>query len=184
MVEPEEIRTRRLILRRIQPGDSDAFVAVHTDPATYRYDPFDLRTPQQALELLERFQDCWRTDGIGYWTIRRIGSQDVIGFGGLRLWVEEGESVLNLYYRLRPVAWGNGYAPEMAEAAVRWANRNRPDRPVLIVTKSDNTPSVRVAEKLGFVRHLERERDGQPEVLFRLPAPGPTRRRDPHGPLT
>ncbi len=57
---------------------------------------------------------------------------------------------------------------------MRWASRHRPDRPVLIVTDADNAPSVRVAEKLGFMHHLERLRDGHPELVFRLPAQHPS----------
>ncbi|MGW3472491.1 GNAT family N-acetyltransferase [Saccharopolyspora sp. NPDC000995] len=88
----------------------------------------------------------------------------------MRHGVEEGEPVADRAYRFWPSAWGNGYAPETAEAAVRRASRHRPDRPVLIVTDADNTPSVRVTEKVGFVRHLERLSDGHPELVFRLPA--------------
>jgi RimJ/RimL family protein N-acetyltransferase len=176
--EPEEIRTRRLVLRRIQPADAEVFVAVHTDPENYPYDARLRRTPEEALERLESFRRQWFSNGIGYWTIRLAESGEVIGFGGLNHWVEDGEPVLNLYYRLSSNAWGYGYAPEMAEAALRWASRHRPDRPVQIVTDADNTPSVRVAEKLGFVRHLERLHNGLPELVFRLPAPAqhPSRR--------
>lgn len=174
VLEPEEIRTRRLVLRRIQPADADAFVAVHSAPEAYPHDARFRRTPDQALELLEWFCRHWADDGIGYWTIRLAESGEVIGFGGVRHSEEEGEPVLNLAYRFWPSAWGNGYAPEMAEAAVRWASQHRPDRPVLIVTDADNAPSVRVAEKLGFARHLERLRDGHPELVFRLPAQHPS----------
>jgi RimJ/RimL family protein N-acetyltransferase len=175
VLEPEEIRTRRLVLRRIQPSDTEVFVAVHTAPETHPFDAHTRPTPEQALDLLDKFHRSWVSDGIGYWAIRLAGSDDVIGFGGVRHWMEEGEPVLNLAYRFWPRAWGNGYAPEMAEAALRWASQHRPDRPVLIVTDADNAPSVRVAEKLGFVRHLERLKNGLPELVFRLPGPTPER---------
>ncbi|MEV0704554.1 GNAT family N-acetyltransferase [Saccharopolyspora sp. NPDC050389] len=172
MIEPDEIHTRRLVLNRIQPADTDAFLAISTAAETHPFDAHTQRSREQILELLDKIHRSWASDGIGYWAIRLPGSEDVIGFGGLRHWVEEGKSVLNLYYRFWPSAWGNGYATEMAEAALHWARRHRPDRPVVIVTDADNTPSVRVAEKLGFVLHLARHRDGLPELVFQLPAPG------------
>ncbi|SEG59735.1 Protein N-acetyltransferase, RimJ/RimL family [Saccharopolyspora kobensis] len=168
--EPDEIRTERLVLSRLEPADADAFIAVHSAPEAYPHDGWSRRTADQARELFVNFRRNWAVDGIGYWTIRLAGTAEVIGFGGVRHSVEEGEPVLNLAYRLWPSAWGRGYAPEMARAALSWAQRHRPDRPVVIVTDVGNTPSIRVAEKLGFARVLERHRDDRPEVLFRLPA--------------
>jgi RimJ/RimL family protein N-acetyltransferase len=40
----------------------------------------------------------------------------------------------------------------MARAAITWAEKARPERPVVILTDLDNKPSQRVAEKLGFTR--------------------------------
>ncbi|MEU6269808.1 GNAT family N-acetyltransferase [Saccharopolyspora shandongensis] len=172
MLEPDEIHTRRLVLRRIQPADADAFIAISAAAETHPFDAHIRRSREQLLDLLDKIHRSWVSDGIGYWAIRLPGSDDVIGFGGLRHWIEEGEPVLNLYYRFWPSAWGNGYATEMAETAVQWARRHRPDRPVMIVTDADNTPSVRVAEKLGFKLHLARHRDGLPELVFRLSTTG------------
>ena len=167
MVEPAEIRTDRLVMRRLRTADTDAFVALHSAPEAPPHDGWSRRTPEQALELLDWFLDDWSTDGIGYWTIRLADTGEVIGFGGVRHAWEVGEHVLNLAYRLWPSAWGNGYALEMAREALRWAHQHRPERPVVIVTDTGNAPSARVAEKLGFTLHLERHRDGRPELVFR-----------------
>ncbi|MER6990571.1 GNAT family N-acetyltransferase [Saccharopolyspora hirsuta] len=168
MVEPEEIRTERLVLSRIQPADADAFIALHGTPEAYPHDSRFQRTPEQAREQLDWFREKWAADGIGYWTIRLATSGEVIGFGGVQHKDEDDDPVLNLFYRFFPTAWGNGYATEMARAAISWARQHRPDRPVVITTDVGNSPSIRIAEKLGFARHSERERDGWPEVVFRL----------------
>lgn len=44
-----------------------------------------------------------------------------------------------------------------------------PQTPVSIVTRPENTPSLRVAEKLGFVPLRERVKDGVREVVLRRP---------------
>ncbi|RKT85704.1 Protein N-acetyltransferase, RimJ/RimL family [Saccharopolyspora antimicrobica] len=170
VVEPDEIRTERLVLSRPQPTDADAFIALHNTPEAYPHDGWLRRTPEQALEQLDRFREKWAADGIGYWTIRLAGTAEVIGFGGVQHHDEDDGPELNVYYRFFPTAWGRGYATEMVEAALGWARRHRPDRTVRIVTDPANTASVRLAEKLGFTRYLERQRDGHPEVVFRLAA--------------
>ena len=171
--DPSEMRTRRLLLRRPLPADTEKFVEVHTSEQTHAFSGFGRRDRAESLRLLEQFQLDWDTHGVGYWTVQAASTGEVLGFGGIRNALDEGQKVLNLYFRFLPIAWGHGYAPEMGHAAVRWAHRNRPDLPVVIATAARNAPAIRVAEKLGFERALERTHDGVPEVLFRSSAPGP-----------
>ncbi|MDA3628600.1 GNAT family N-acetyltransferase [Saccharopolyspora oryzae] len=168
MVEPEEIRTRRLLLRRPEPADAEPFIALHNTPEAYPHDSWLRRSPEDARQQLDSFGEKWDENGIGYWTIRLAETGEVIGFGGLQHWDGDGDPVLNLYYRFFPTAWGNGYAPEMAAAAIDWARRHRPEHPVRIVTGSENRASIRIAEKLGFKFEEHRERDGRPEVVYLL----------------
>jgi RimJ/RimL family protein N-acetyltransferase len=166
---PAEVRTKRLLLRRIQPQDKAAVVEIHTDPETSKYHPDGPDSPEEAQDKLTRWLAQWERNGIGYWAVVLVATGEIVGFGGLDHGETEGERILNLYYRFRPSAWGCGYASEMAEAAVSWAHRHRPDRPVVIVTRPINAPALRVAEKLGFVRYAQRDDQGVREWLLRLP---------------
>jgi RimJ/RimL family protein N-acetyltransferase len=145
---PDELRTSRLLLRRVVPDDLAAAIEIMGDPKTNLYNPSGPPTPEQVKEQLAEWQGRWAHDGIGYWAVELQG--EIIGFGGLRTHELDGDPTLNLFYRFRPEHWGQGYAPEMARAALDWADRSRPDRPVVIITDLDNVPSQRVAEKLGF----------------------------------
>jgi RimJ/RimL family protein N-acetyltransferase len=171
MPEPAEIRTRRLLLRRPRAEDAESFVEVHTRPETHAHSGFARRTREQALQLLELIQRDWQETGVGYWSILAAGSDELIGFGGLRHAADEGAPVLNLYFRFQPSAWGNGYATEMSTAAVRWAQHNLPDIPVLVRTTTRNAPAIGIANKLGFERVGERWHEGVTEVVFRYPRP-------------
>ncbi|MEU4742314.1 GNAT family N-acetyltransferase [Actinosynnema sp. NPDC023658] len=162
--EPAELRTDRLLLRRVGPGDVRAAIAVLSDPETNRFNPSGPPSAEQAAKMLAEWQAHWAHDGIGYWAVELPETGEVIGFGGLRHHEVDGERVLNLFYRFRPRHWGRGYASEMARAAVDWAGRARPDRPVAIITDPDNTPSQRVAEKLGFA-HVGDSRTPEGPVL-------------------
>ncbi|MER7010027.1 GNAT family N-acetyltransferase [Saccharopolyspora sp. NPDC000359] len=173
MVEPEEIRTERLVLSRVQPTDADAYLALNATADAYPHDSRFQRPPEQAREELDWYCAKWEADGIGYWTIRLAGTGEVIGFGGLQAKEADDDPVLNLFYRFFPTAWGNGYATEMTRAALSWARDHRPDHTVVITTDVGNTASIRLAEKLGFAPHGQRERDGHPELVFRL-APAAT----------
>ncbi|MEU5693654.1 GNAT family N-acetyltransferase [Actinosynnema sp. NPDC020468] len=169
---PGEIRTDRLLLRRVRPGDLRAAVAVMSDPETNLFNPYGPPTPEATGAVLEEWLADWEKDGIGYWAVVLSESEEVIGFGGLRHKVLDGEEAFNLFYRFRPEHWGRGYAPEMARAAIAWANRERPSRPVIIQTDVANEPSQRVAEKLGFAHAGEPVLiDGHPILLWRQGVP-------------
>ncbi|WP_367135977.1 GNAT family N-acetyltransferase [Saccharothrix sp. HUAS TT1] len=144
---PDEPRTDRLLLRRVGPGDVRAAIAVLSDPETNRFNPAGPPSAEQAVKMPAEWQAHWAHDGIGYWAVELPGTGEVVGFGDLRHHELDGERTLNLFYRFRTRHWGRGYAGEMARAAVDWAGRVRP---VAIIADPGNTPSQRVAEKLGF----------------------------------
>lgn len=69
--DPSEIRTRRLLLRRPLPTDTEKFVEVHTSEQTHAFSGFGRRDRAESLRLLEHFQLDWDTHGVGYWKIGR-----------------------------------------------------------------------------------------------------------------
>lgn len=174
VTDPAEIRTARLLLRRLTLNDEAAMVDIHTDPETTLHRPAGAETPEQTRRNLDRWMLDWESNAIGYWAVDLLETGETIGAGGLTHCLEDGEPVLNLYYRFRPRTWGNGYAAEMARTAVDWARTHRPNRPVSIVTRPSNAPSIRVATKLGFELRAERDLFGFRELLFRLPDQDPT----------
>jgi len=74
-------------------------------------------------------------------------------------------------YQLLPEHWGHGYAREAMTVAVDWAAAALPGRELIAVTQEANTRSRRLLDALGGTL-AERFVDfGQPQVLYRLPAP-------------
>jgi RimJ/RimL family protein N-acetyltransferase len=60
--------------------------------------------------------------------------------------------VLNLFYRLDPLAWGDGLATEAATAVVTWATEHVPEHPVIARVRPDNVASATVAARSGLRR--------------------------------
>ncbi|HEX6873244.1 MAG TPA: GNAT family N-acetyltransferase, partial [Micromonosporaceae bacterium] len=98
--------------------------------------------------------------GFGYWSIRWRGGHRpgaVLGFCGLKVMQLNNRTVLNLFYRLEPAAWGGGVGTEAATAVVAWATANVPDRPIIARVRPANIASARVATRAGLCRaeHLD-----------------------------
>lgn len=164
---PDQIRTDRLLLRRVGPGDVRSAIAVLSDPGANRFNPAGPPSAEGAARMLVEWQAHWARDGIGYWAVELPETAEVIGFGGLRHHDLDGEPTFNLFYRFRPRHRGRGYAPEMARAAIDWASRFRPNRPVVIITDLDDEPSQRVAEELGFAHVGDRTAVEGPVLVWR-----------------
>lgn len=169
VLDMTEIRTERLVLRRVDPDDLPVVVEIQGDPLTSRYRETGPATPEESATMLAKWLDDWATHGIGYWAVHEQESGAVVGVGGVRTHVLDGQLALNLYYRFRPSVWGRGYATEMAVATTSWAARVRPELPVVIVTRENNKESIRVAEKAGFVPAGTTAMYGGVSLVFRQP---------------
>ncbi len=156
------VRTARLILRRPREDDGSAMFAVHGDPATNLHNPagpdLDLATSEETLRgWLRR----WNDDGFGYWTVLLPGvlgaGEKIVGFGGVTRLAWREREALNLYYRLTPSAWGQGYAGELARTAVDLARAYLPHLPVIARMRASNTASQRTAARAGLERRPDLE---------------------------
>jgi RimJ/RimL family protein N-acetyltransferase len=125
--------------------------AVHGDPATNQYNPADPDPDLAASEeRLRSMMQHWDAYGFGYWTVMLPQTGDILGFGGVEHHVWRDRDVLNLYYRFTPVAWGHGYAAELARTAVTLARSHLPHWPVVARTRAGNIAAIRTAERAGL----------------------------------
>ncbi len=147
---PDWQRTERLLLCLPTPDVADVYFTIHGDPATNVHNPAgSMLDPRAAAPILESWQGHWRESGYGYWVVRDPADGQVLGFGGVRPPLPD-EDFLNLYYRFRPTAWGQGYATELGRAALALAAKASPGAPVVALIRPRNEPSIRVAKRLGM----------------------------------
>ena len=157
-----ELLTDRLRLRLPAAGDVPVVQRIHQDPAAVAHNPSDaLAGPDAAEDLLRRWQDRWRSDGVGYWVVTGRTNSAVLGFCGVKPMRLADAPVLNLFYRFDPAAWGRGLATEAVIAVAGWVSRVRPEQRLIARIRPDNTASARVAAKAGLVRAPELDTDGE-----------------------
>ncbi|MDQ1007501.1 ribosomal-protein-alanine N-acetyltransferase [Streptomyces sp. V4I23] len=154
----EELRTARLSLRRPTEADIDAIFEIHNDPGACLHNPSDaLARFEEAEELYQRWNDQWQRCGYGYWVVRRHGSDQQLGFCGIKPMDLHGRQVLNLFYRFATSAWGQGFAGEAAGEVTAWVSRRGPELPLIARVRPANIASQRVAIRAGLTRaaHLD-----------------------------
>jgi RimJ/RimL family protein N-acetyltransferase len=161
------LETSRLLLRPLDRGDLDDFVALHSDPEVTRFvRPLDR---EAASARLDADAAEWRQRGHGILAIVERDSGAFLGRCGLKRWPQFEETELG--WVLRRQAWGRGYATEAAGACVEWAF-SAFDLPfVTAMINRDNRRSLRVAERLEMSWLRDDELLGDPVEVYWLPRP-------------
>lgn len=144
--------TKRLLLRAPQPADLEALYEIQSDPVSQRFSASPM--PSSREEVMQQLDDWlghWQAHEFGYWAIAlREQPEELLGFGGLMLRQVAGRQGLNLYFRFRPQAWGQGYAAEMTQAALALAFEQQQADAVLAVVQPANMPSRKTLERAGL----------------------------------
>lgn len=143
------LETERLTLRELVPTDIDFLASMMADPQVSHH--YDRRFSRQAAdEWLHRQIERYHTDGHGLWLAAEKATGAPVGQVGLVLQTIEGQKRAEVGWLLDRPHWGKGYATEAA-SAVRDAAFTRWNYPeVISLVRPANTPSQRVAERIGM----------------------------------
>ena len=124
-----------LTLEPLSWDDLPEAAVLWADPAVIRWTNIAAPcTEAGAADRLEHLLDCQR--GLPFSTVFAL---------------REGTGIYGLFYQLLPACWGRGLGLAAAAEALRRLERLAPAL-VLADTVAENTASVRILERLGFVR--------------------------------
>lgn len=137
-----EIRTPRLILRSARPDDLEGLHAVLSDPRATRWWS---TPPHETLAQTRAWLDAMIANGPDHpdFVVELDGR--VIGKAGFYLMPDVG-------YILHPDVWGQGLASEAVGAAIDHVFRAHDLETLTADVDPENAASIRLLERLGFVR--------------------------------
>ncbi|HEV2817562.1 MAG TPA: GNAT family N-acetyltransferase [Allosphingosinicella sp.] len=165
------IETARLILRNWREDDIEPFIRHTNTPAVMRW----LGGVKSDEDHRTAFRDRimrWQESGFTFWAVERKADRELLGFCGLKIADSEGspiEGMLEVGWRLREDAWGQGYAKEAAIASLDFAFETLRAERVVAITFRGNEPSWGLMERLGMTRRPELDYDDE-----RFPTLNPT----------
>lgn len=165
----EELRTERLVLRRITADDLEFYTRIHADEQVARY--LSHGRPRSADESRLWFDAVMASArlNLGHLAVRRVSDGALLGRCGLSdmrvdasseppkaYWQgtlvpdhTETHLVWELGYTFAREHWGAGYAREAATAVLAYS-KQRPDRARTVsLIHAENQRSARVASVLG-----------------------------------
>lgn len=172
MKQPDTVETVRLLLRPFTEDDAAACVAVNAHPEVTRYTGDGPYADIEAAREMIRTRPLadYAKHGFGRWACVEKATGEMIGFIGLKFLSELQE--VDLGYRLLPRCWGRGLATEGALASLDYGFRVLRLARIIALVHPENTRSLRVVEKCGFVFESLFEYHGAPTGRYVRTAPG------------
>ena len=171
------LETPRLRLRTIERADVPALYAVFSDPQVMRYwSSAPMQDADEAIALHDDIVAMMRDDTLYQWGIAPRDGDGLVGTVTLYR-IDVAHKRGEIGFALGSTHWGRGYATEAVGAVVAHAFDGRGLHRLEADADPRNAASLRVLEKLGFVREgLARERyqlygELQDSVMLGLLAP-------------
>jgi RimJ/RimL family protein N-acetyltransferase len=153
MIAPT-LTTDRLILRAATRADFEAYAAIWRDERVTSFIGGQPRDRTLSWTKFTQMVGLWPLMGYGYWLAYERDGGALAGVGGLA-YFERGvpslDGVPEAGWAFGADSWGKGYATEMMSAVLAWADAQGLGE-IRCIISPGNDASVRVSEKLGFVR--------------------------------
>jgi len=166
----EQRRTERLLLNRMRPADFDDLARMYCDERVMATLGGVLLSEEETRRRLGLLLAHWDEHGFGWWVLRDAATGQFVGRGGLRYYVLDGRTEVEVGYGLMPEYWGKGLATELARESVRVGFTVLRVPELVSFTLPDNRGSRRVMEKAGFRYERDIVHADLPHVLYRLTA--------------
>ncbi len=165
------LETDRLIMRPHVLTDYDDSFTMWSDPEVARFIGGQPSTREEVWARLLRYVGHWTLLGFGYWVVSDKASGNFVGevgFANFRRQIEPPlDGMPEVGWALTPAAHGRGYATEAVRAALRWADAKWPSADTACIIAPENSPSLRVAQKCGYVEWAHGSYKGKPTIHFR-----------------
>lgn len=144
------LETARLIIRPLQAKDADALATIWTDAEVTRHMGGPRIFDEVRTNLLN---DAGQSPPPRFdsWPLVEKATGRVVGHCGLLDKDVDGRLEIELVYVLAKEVWGRGYATEAATALREYAIKDLGLVRLIALIEPENTASIRVAEKVGFV---------------------------------
>jgi RimJ/RimL family protein N-acetyltransferase len=143
-------KTDRLVLRPRSLADTEACLAMDRDPEVTRFVSGPWSDPAAHRAFIEARTLGPYAPGLGYWAIRRRDDPGSLVGWALLIPLDTVGPEIEIGWRLRREAWGQGLAAEAARPVLRHAFVTLKLPEVVADIDPANAASLKVAEKLGL----------------------------------
>ena len=144
------IETQRLVLRRWNLSDREAFYKMNSNPIVMEYMP-EILAREESDGLMARIEEHFEKHHFGLCAVEEKESNAFVGFTGLSIPQFESHFTpcVEIGWRLDKVFWGKGYATEAALAMLSVGFNQIGLEEIVSFTSPLNQRSVSVMKRLN-----------------------------------
>jgi len=164
------LETERLRLRGHSLGDLDAVATLWADPVTVRFITGKPSSREDSWARLLRYVGHWALLGHGFWAIEEKATGRFVGEGGFASFKREIDPPIDAPeqgWSLSGDVHGKGYAFEAMNTALAWGEAHFGRSDFICIISPENTPSLKLAGKLGYREVQRTTYKGEPTVMLR-----------------
>lgn len=167
------LETERLILREFREGDLDAHAATLGDEEVMRHIGGKPVAREDSWRRLLMGIGMWSLVGTGPWAVELKADGRMVGHCGFFQFNREMEPLIlgqpEMGWIFDRSVHGQGIAFEACQAALAWAEREIGAESYPAIIDLDNMASMKLAERLGFVRQDDAIYRDEPISFWRRP---------------
>jgi len=162
----QSLTTERLLLRPYTEVDFDSFVKMHSDPVLKANTHGKAMNRLQARDLFDGYLRAHTKDKFGMLSLHGKCEGSFIGECGL--WFRQDAGGYTLRYTILKDHWNNGYGLEAANAVLDNAFTVHDLKHIQAIAMVHNVRSIKVLERVGFVKTSDSFREIQGFMRFVL----------------
>ena len=159
------LSTERLYLRPLESSDLDRLAEIYSNPDVMRFIgtgvTFSRTQTEKSIENWKTYEGKY---GFANWAVIKKEGDVLIGKCGLS-WLSDNSDV-EISYLFDEPFWGMGYATEISKAVLNYGFEKCGLNRIVAMAYPQNSPSIKVIEKLGMKFEKEFEYWGIKFLLF------------------
>ena len=166
------LTTDRLTLTPVAVGDMDDLIGLWADAEFTRHIMGRGLSEEEVWFRLLRDLGHWQAKDYGNWTIRESDTGAYVGSVGVLDYRREMTPAFDapeLGWGVAPAFQGQGLAYEALQAALAWTDAYRLEPRTVCMISPDNTPSIKLAERVGYRAYAEADYKESRVTLFERP---------------
>ncbi|MDG2312192.1 MAG: GNAT family N-acetyltransferase [Flavobacteriales bacterium] len=173
-----EIKTERLLLRKLQSSDCEVILFLRTDKKVTKFierpEHRKTKTLSEAIELIKEFDSYIERNSSISWGITLKNEPSIIGT--ICLWnFTQNNKVAEVGYDLDPRYQHKGFMSEALKAIVAFGFRKLKLEKIEAFTHAENSPSTQLLDTQGFIHNVSRkDLDNTSNIIFELGNPHTT----------
>lgn len=159
------VETKRLTLRTMIENDAEPLLDIFSDPVAMQY--FGVIFDRSRMEKwVESNLEHEKQHGFSLYSVVLKENGEVIGDCGLETDEIDGQTIVGIGFDFRRAYWGRGYATEAALAVLEYGFKRFNFESISGWIDPENTPSQRVAERIGMTVEKYVMRGGKKYALY------------------